>query len=288
MFAWTKPPMLPTTTAVHRCLPRTRRSRRQENGVSPRTRTTREGARWPGRVRFGHHVRSRRRGRSPTRIAPTRRRICTGSSSSGWSLRILGLGATHGSEIVHIQHRGASFIGRKLHPLGRRLQPPVGRRMQRAWLDFAAQGLGHRRNPLVQRTRLADLRHRASLHARHLLSARDMVGRGSSDSDRRKGLDRPSLSRCRGTACSYSLRRLYRNFWKNIRAITSRPSDMPSRAATPLGFIAIILGEIRSRRMLYGAPGLQRTPTVEPRCTDPDGVWVNNLSVSWPKARGRV
>jgi hypothetical protein len=31
---------------------------------------------------------------------------------------------------------------------------------------------------------------------------------------------------------------LYRNFW-NIRAITGRPSDMPSRAATPLGFIAI-------------------------------------------------
>jgi para-nitrobenzyl esterase len=58
----------------------------------------------------------------------------------GWSLRVLGLGATHGSEIVHIQHSYASFIGRKLHPLGRRLQPPVGRRMQRAWLDFAAQG----------------------------------------------------------------------------------------------------------------------------------------------------
>jgi para-nitrobenzyl esterase len=57
----------------------------------------------------------------------------------GWSLRILGLGATHGSEIVHIQHSYASFIGRKLHPLGRRLQPPVGRRMQRRWLDFAAR-----------------------------------------------------------------------------------------------------------------------------------------------------
>ena len=50
----------------------------------------------------------------------------------GWSLRMLGLGATHGSEIVHIQHSYASFVGRKLHPLGRRLQPPVGRRMQRA------------------------------------------------------------------------------------------------------------------------------------------------------------
>ena len=46
----------------------------------------------------------------------------------------------HCPEIVHIQHSYASFIGRKLHPLGRRLQPPVGRRMQRAWLDFASKG----------------------------------------------------------------------------------------------------------------------------------------------------
>jgi para-nitrobenzyl esterase len=53
---------------------------------------------------------------------------------------MLGLGATHGSEIVHIQHSYASFVGRKLHPLGRRLQPPVGLRMQRAWLDFATKG----------------------------------------------------------------------------------------------------------------------------------------------------
>jgi para-nitrobenzyl esterase len=58
----------------------------------------------------------------------------------GFPLRMLGLGATHGSEIVHIQHSYASFVGRKLHPLGRRLQPPVGRRMQRAWLDFATKG----------------------------------------------------------------------------------------------------------------------------------------------------
>ena len=58
----------------------------------------------------------------------------------GFSLRLLGLGATHGSEIVHIQHSYGSFLGRKMHPLGRRLQPAVGKRMQRAWLDFAAQG----------------------------------------------------------------------------------------------------------------------------------------------------
>jgi para-nitrobenzyl esterase len=80
----------------------------------------------------------------------------------GLSLRMLGLGATHGSEIVHVQHSYASFIGRKLHPLGRRLQPPVGRRMQRAWLDFAhgdrAEGVDEQHWPLydtdTRRTRL--------------------------------------------------------------------------------------------------------------------------------------
>jgi para-nitrobenzyl esterase len=55
----------------------------------------------------------------------------------GASLRALGLGATHGSEIVHIHHTYGSYLGRLIHPLGRRRQPAVGRRMQRAWLDFA-------------------------------------------------------------------------------------------------------------------------------------------------------
>ncbi|EHB50427.1 Carboxylesterase [Mycolicibacterium rhodesiae JS60] len=57
-----------------------------------------------------------------------------------WTLRMLGLGATHGSEIVHIQHSYGSYLGRKLHPLGRRVQPAVGRRMQRTWLNFATHG----------------------------------------------------------------------------------------------------------------------------------------------------
>ena len=57
-----------------------------------------------------------------------------------WTLKVLGLGATHGSEIVHIQHSYGSYLGRKLHPLGRRVQPAVGRRMQRTWLDFATKG----------------------------------------------------------------------------------------------------------------------------------------------------
>ncbi|HEY3994499.1 MAG TPA: carboxylesterase family protein [Mycobacterium sp.] len=57
-----------------------------------------------------------------------------------WSLRALGLGAAHGSEIVHIQHSYGSHLGRRLHPLGRWLPPAVGRRMQRSWLDFATKG----------------------------------------------------------------------------------------------------------------------------------------------------
>jgi para-nitrobenzyl esterase len=58
-----------------------------------------------------------------------------------WTLRALGLGATHGSEIVHIQHSYDSHLGRRLHPLGRWLPPAVGRRMQRTWLDFATGAL---------------------------------------------------------------------------------------------------------------------------------------------------
>ncbi|MGH3597776.1 MAG: carboxylesterase/lipase family protein, partial [Mycobacterium sp.] len=57
-----------------------------------------------------------------------------------WTLWALGLGAVHGSEIVHIQHNYGSHLGRRLHPLGRQVQPAVGRRMQRTWLDFATKG----------------------------------------------------------------------------------------------------------------------------------------------------
>jgi len=55
----------------------------------------------------------------------------------GAILRALGLGATHGSEIVHIHHSYGSYLGRRLHPVGGWRRPSVGRRMQRAWLDFA-------------------------------------------------------------------------------------------------------------------------------------------------------
>jgi para-nitrobenzyl esterase len=59
------------------------------------------------------------------------------------TLRALGVGAVHGSEIVHILHSYDSQLGRRLHPLGRWLTPAVGRRMQRSWLEFAnAAGSG--------------------------------------------------------------------------------------------------------------------------------------------------
>src|SRR4029077_10854965 len=44
-----------------------------------------------------------------------------------WTLREVGLGATHGSEIVHIQQNYGSPLGRRLHPLGR-VAPPSGGR----------------------------------------------------------------------------------------------------------------------------------------------------------------
>ena len=53
------------------------------------------------------------------------------------TLRVTGLGAVHGSEIVHILHTYGSHLGRRLHPLGVWRTPAVGRRMQRTWLAFA-------------------------------------------------------------------------------------------------------------------------------------------------------
>jgi para-nitrobenzyl esterase len=76
---------------------------------------------------------------------------------AAWSLRLLGLGATHGSEIVHVQHSYGSYLGRKVHPLGRRVQPSVGRRMQRTWLNFATTELGDdwpRYDATARRTRV--------------------------------------------------------------------------------------------------------------------------------------
>ena len=167
---------------VHRCLPRPRRARRQGRACSPRTRTTRAGARWSRSAPTS--CSAARRGRSPTPTAPRRRRTCTGSTISGGACGCSGLGATHGSEIVHIQHSYASFIGRKLHPLGRRLQPPVGRRMQRAWLDFAAKGwdTGEIHWSSGHHWPIYDTEHRFT---RIIMTARDMVVEDP-DAERRK------------------------------------------------------------------------------------------------------
>ncbi|OBK78221.1 carboxylesterase/lipase family protein [Mycobacterium sp. 1274761.0] len=137
MFVWTKPPMLPTTTAsidayIARVAPDARERLLAAYPAYPRRR---ELVAFGSDVMFG----------APTWAfadaysahAPTH---MYRFDHFGFSLRLLGLGATHGSEIVHVHHSYSSFLGRKMHPLGRRLAPAVGKRMQRTWLDFSAQG----------------------------------------------------------------------------------------------------------------------------------------------------
>ena len=156
MFAWTKPPMLPTTRPTvdayfARVAPEAKERVLQAYPDYPRRRALIDlgsdvmfGApAWAFADAYSVHAHTR----------------MYRFDHFGLSLRMLGLGATHGSEIVHVQHSYASFIGRKLHPFGRRLQPPVGRRMQRAWLDFAhGEGVGEADWPVYEtprrRTRL--------------------------------------------------------------------------------------------------------------------------------------
>ena len=203
MFAWTKPPMLPTTTAsidayLERVAPDAERVAQcgervaqcgASDGASDKERLLAAYPDYPRRralVAFGSDVMfggpawafaDAYSAHAPTHMYRF--------DHFGWSLRLLGLGATHGSEIVHIQHSYASFIGRKLHPLGRRLQPPVGRRMQRAWLDFAAKGWDTANERLREDRRAGEI-HWSSGHdwptydiehrfTRIILSARDMV-----------------------------------------------------------------------------------------------------------------
>ncbi|MDV3124907.1 carboxylesterase family protein [Mycobacterium sp. 21AC1] len=134
MFAWGKPPMLPTTRpAVHAYFART------APAVEARVLAAYQA--FPRRsalIAIGSDVMFG---------APTWAFADAYSAHASthvyrfdhttWTLRALGLGATHGSEIVHIQHSYSSYLGRKIHPLGRRVQPSVGRRMQRTWLEFA-------------------------------------------------------------------------------------------------------------------------------------------------------
>ncbi|AFM17117.1 carboxylesterase type B [Mycolicibacterium chubuense NBB4] len=140
MFAWTRPPMLPTTRAsvdayFDRVAPDAKDDVLQAYPAYPRRSALIAigsdvmfgGPAWAFADAYSD--------RAPTRMYRF--------DHFGLSLRMLGLGATHGSEIVHVQHSYASFIGRKLHPLGRRFQPAVGARMQRAWLDFACSDRVH-------------------------------------------------------------------------------------------------------------------------------------------------
>ncbi|MET0451690.1 MAG: carboxylesterase/lipase family protein [Mycobacterium sp.] len=139
MFAWGKPPMLPTTQPmVDAYFART----------APHAKE-RVLAAYPGYPRRSALVAigSDAMFCAPTwafadayaEAAPT---YVYRFEHAAWSLRLLGLGATHGSEIVHVQHSYGSYLGRKVHPLGRRVQPAVGRRMQRTWLNFATAELG--------------------------------------------------------------------------------------------------------------------------------------------------
>jgi para-nitrobenzyl esterase len=159
MFAWVKPPMLPTTRETiddyfERTAPEAKERVLAAYPDHPRRRAliaigsdAMFGApAWAFADAYSGH-------------APTH---AYRFDHTTWTLRVLGLGATHGSEIVHIQHSYSSYLGRKLHPLGRRVQPKVGRRMQRTWLNFATGQLGadwpryeteHRRTRVIRSTR---------------------------------------------------------------------------------------------------------------------------------------
>ena len=134
MFAWTKPPMLPTTRDsvggyFNRRAPDHRDRVLAAYPDYPRRRALIAVG---SDAMFGAPLwafADAYSGHAPTYVYRF--------DHTTWTLRALGLGATHGSEIVHIQHSYSSYLGRKLHPLGRRVQPSVGRRMQRTWLHFA-------------------------------------------------------------------------------------------------------------------------------------------------------
>lgn len=137
MFAWGKPPMLPTTPAgveswFDRCAPHARERILAAYPARPRRQAL---VAIGSDVMFGAPAWAFADAYSAN--APTH---VYRFDHTPVPLRALGLGATHGSEIVHVQHSYASYLGRKLHPLGRRMLPSVGRRMQRTWLDFATRG----------------------------------------------------------------------------------------------------------------------------------------------------
>ncbi len=149
MFAWGKPPMLPTTLAgvedyLRRHAPNERDRVLAAYPDLPRRRAL---------IAFGSDVMFG----APTWAfadayscqAPTH---AYRFDHTTWTLKVLGLGATHGSEIVHIQHSYGSYLGRKLHPLGRRVAA-VGRQADATHLAGFRPGRGRR---------LAGIRRRAA------------------------------------------------------------------------------------------------------------------------------
>jgi para-nitrobenzyl esterase len=178
MFAWGKPPMLPTTTAsidgyFDRVAPDAKQRVLAAYPDYPRRRALVAigsdamfvAPAWAFADAYSAHA--------PTHVYRF--------DHTTWTLKALGLGATHGSEIVHIQHSYASYLGRKIHPLGRRVQPAVGRRMQRTWLDFATKGWDGA--PWSDDWPLYDTQRRRT---RIIKSARD-VSVDDPDADRREG-----------------------------------------------------------------------------------------------------
>lgn len=137
IFARSKPPMLPTTPAnIDRCLSRLGpQARERVLAAYPGYPRRRARIALGGDAMFGAGVWAFADAYSAH--APT---YVYRFDHTPWVLRALGLGAVHGSEIVHIQHNYASQLGRRLHPFGSWLHPAVGRRMQRTWLDFATKG----------------------------------------------------------------------------------------------------------------------------------------------------
>ena len=106
MFVWTKPPMLPTTPAsidayLERAAPGAEHRVLAAYPDYPRRRAL---VAFGSDVMFGGPAWSfadAYSGHAPTHMYRF--------DHFGWSLRMLGLGATHGSEIVHIQHSYASL-----------------------------------------------------------------------------------------------------------------------------------------------------------------------------------
>ena len=133
MFAWSRPPMLPTAAPLvddyfTRVAPADRDRMLAAYPGYPRRRAL---------VAFGSDVMFG----APTWAFADAYSACAPTYVYRFdhvtsTLRALGLGATHGSEIVHVHHSYGSYLGRKLHPLGRHVPPAVGRRMQRYWLEF--------------------------------------------------------------------------------------------------------------------------------------------------------